>query len=472
MSRGRPEGARRLGLRRRRWLLLVMSWLLAVGCARGGGTPSPGGSSETAAGGQRRVEVLSEGSRMLIRPQTATEAFSYLERTLAQMDFFRANGYEVALPDHPRFRPTTRSEPKTQVDGVEEMREVFSREVYDPRSFDAALEVLRGSRDLLRQAVVRLERLAALDGFIALPRYEVVLTLYGTGGSYDPDSKEIVLLTTEDGAFKGGGGPYTLVHEMVHLAVEEGAVQRFGLRHWEKERLVDLLCRDHFGDLLPGYVLQEDGVSALDPFVEGIAAADLSGALARYVAEGRPPAGEGGSPGVREGAPEGPSSVPVNAELSEIYRQDQSDRSPEAGKTIDWSVVSPRDRARKTRVTEILATGGARLAADFYHAAMVFQHGGSPEDYQRARDLARKAVELEPGHELARWLSAAAHDRYLLSVGAKQVYGTQFRRSSGDASWELSPIDENAVTDAQRRELGVPTLEEMKRRLEAMSAPP
>ena len=67
-------------------------------------------------------------------------------------------------------------------------------------------------------------------------------------------------------------------------------------------------------------------------------------------------------------------AVTDNAELQEMYEQDQADRTP-GPDGIDWSQVSPRDSARRARVLELLDSGQVRSSADFHNAAMVFQHG-------------------------------------------------------------------------------------------------
>jgi len=153
----------------------------------------------------------------------------------------------------------------------------------------------------------------------------------------------------------------------------------------------------------------------------------------------------------------------VNAELLRIYEEDQADRQGE----IDWSRVAPRDEARHGRVLELLAAGDVKAADDYFHAAMVLQHGSEPDDYRRAHELALKAVELDPDQRTAKWLAAAARDRYLQSVGEPQIYGTQFRLVDG--TWTLDPIDEDAVTDEERARWGVPPLAEARRRAAEMN---
>ncbi len=147
-----------------------------------------------------------------------------------------------------------------------------------------------------------------------------------------------------------------------------------------------------------------------------------------------------------------------NTELRELFQADQAARTGQIA--ADLMV---QDRQRRQRVREIIDAGEMRTAADHFHAAMVFKHGDVPEDYKLAHDLAKKAAELDPEHRTVKWLSAAAMDRYLRSLGKPQIYGTQYMVLHD--IWVLQPIDESAVTDEQRIALGVPTLAAARQRV-------
>lgn len=155
----------------------------------------------------------------------------------------------------------------------------------------------------------------------------------------------------------------------------------------------------------------------------------------------------------------------LNAELLQLFTDDQADRMlpPEQ---MDWNVIEPRDRAREKRVDEILAAGDAKVADDYYHAAMVFQHGNLPRSKQRAHDLAVKAVKLDPHHDAAKWLAAAALDRLLMEDHKPQKYGTQFQIRNG--VWFLWDVDPT-VTDEERDAWNVPPLAEAKAHVAAMN---
>lgn len=133
---------------------------------------------------------------------------------------------------------------------------------------------------------------------------------------------------------------------------------------------------------------------------------------------------------------------------------------------IDVAIVAPRDAARRKRVGEIVEAGDLKVAADYYHAAMVFQHG-ELEDFKRAHDLAVRATELDPGHDKAKHLAASAMDRWLMSQGKPQRYGTQFVREKGGV-WKLHEVDPT-VTDEERARWGVPPLAETRRSIEEMN---
>lgn len=155
-----------------------------------------------------------------------------------------------------------------------------------------------------------------------------------------------------------------------------------------------------------------------------------------------------------------------NPELARMYEEDQKDRESH---DIDWSLVSKRDEERRARVRELIAAGRLATGRDHYHAAMVFQHGMGVEDYALARDLARKAYELDPELKEAKWLSAAAHDRWLHRQGKPQIYGTQFQRPGGKGPWTMEPFDRAAVTDEERKEHGIPPIAEQEKRMAEMN---
>lgn len=70
--------------------------------------------------------------------------------------------------------------------------------------------------------------------------------------------------------------------------------------------------------------------------------------------------------------------IESNQDLADLGIQDQSDRRPGA-EPIDWSVVRRSDQDRRDRVLAMLRDGRVRSSNDFYSAALIFQHGETPD---------------------------------------------------------------------------------------------
>jgi len=149
-----------------------------------------------------------------------------------------------------------------------------------------------------------------------------------------------------------------------------------------------------------------------------------------------------------------------NAELRQLMAKDQAARQDVPSlKEVSreefaafWKRVSADDAARRARVAEILAAGGARTGEDYFAAALVYQHGQELDDFARAREYAAKAVQL--GNERGRWLAAAAWDRWLVNAGYPQRFGTQYMC---DPDCRLQAWDET-MTDGERARWNVPPL--------------
>ena len=165
---------------------------------------------------------------------------------------------------------------------------------------------------------------------------------------------------------------------------------------------------------------------------------------------------------------------PPNTEIAAIFAADQADRQPEIAAfiaaeqgdrqqfgSIDWTVVGPRDAARRARVRQMLDVGLLRAADDYYYAAMVYQHGEAPEDFLLAHAFAMAAQTA--GRPDAAWIAAATLDRFLHNIDRPQIFGTQYVGQPGEPLTQ-GKYDTALIPDSLRRALGVPTLEQQEAR--------
>ncbi|MDE3105102.1 MAG: hypothetical protein KGK08_07985 [Acidobacteriota bacterium] len=153
-------------------------------------------------------------------------------------------------------------------------------------------------------------------------------------------------------------------------------------------------------------------------------------------------------------------------EMKMIYSEDQRFRT---ASSTDWKVVSRTDAARREQTRKLLASGALHTGKDYEEASFVFQHGDTAEDYLLAHTLAIIAV--SKGDSTAVWIASATMDRYLEKIGQKQVFGTQFSRDV-QHGWTQEPYDRSLISDALRRQLGVPSQSEQAEQLKAYAGAP
>lgn len=150
---------------------------------------------------------------------------------------------------------------------------------------------------------------------------------------------------------------------------------------------------------------------------------------------------------------EGPFNRVISERMRVIFDEDQAARM---GESIYPEALMRGDAARRVEVMGYLNDGKLTTRADMYYAAFVFQHGNCSEHYKLANRLAARAIVLD--HNDARWIYAATLDRYLLSRGERQKFGTQYTSSDG-CTYALEPVDPG-MTDTYRALYGVPSLAE------------
>jgi hypothetical protein len=157
-----------------------------------------------------------------------------------------------------------------------------------------------------------------------------------------------------------------------------------------------------------------------------------------------------------------PPSGRTSETLSDMVDADQAIRSRGTGDfytIVEWKIG---DWLRTRRVRRIVKADRLETARDYRRAAFLLQHGHRSSDYALARDLASEAVKR--GDESARNLQALAEDRYLLSTGEAQKYGSQIQCTPQEG-WTLEPLDPS-TTDEERATVGIAPLAELKERVQ------
>jgi len=201
-------------------------------------------------------------------PSIAQEANSVWS-TINNIDFFEQQGYTIHLPQHAMIDSMVHKS-KEGAFGNEDYATIYGLledGLFSIDDYEAAIEKIKEQASALNTMIQHIEdHKSSFDwDFNTFNSYDIILTLYGTGGGYNPDSGIVNLLTNSRGEFMNYENPAnTIMHEIVHIGMEQSVVQKHQLPHGIKERLVDLFVKLTFGSQLPEYRVQPMGDESLD----------------------------------------------------------------------------------------------------------------------------------------------------------------------------------------------------------------
>lgn len=121
----------------------------------------------------------------------------------------------------------------------------------------------------------------------------------------------------------------------------------------------------------------------------------------------------------------------ISEQIQHIYDSDQSDRKSLKTYLVptNQKLVIKRDSIRFEKATKIYSDYLKQKIElsnqDKFNLAMIFHHGKTTEDYEKAYALASEVANSNSNVQNAEWLEKATYDRLQLSLGKPQKYGTQ-----------------------------------------------
>lgn len=149
---------------------------------------------------------------------------------------------------------------------------------------------------------------------------------------------------------------------------------------------------------------------------------------------------------------------PVSAELTTMLREHELMR---ASGQFSADLIREADNRHRQTVYQLLAQALIVEPADLFKASILIQGEDSAICAENAMIGYYLAMEsVRKGNEEARRLTAVALDKYLLSSGLPQKYGTQFGVDFF-GKYRVRNYD-TATTDQERAEWDVPPLDSLK----------
>jgi hypothetical protein len=122
------------------------------------------------------------------------------------------------------------------------------------------------------------------------------------------------------------------------------------------------------------------------------------------------------------------SAGDVSEKLAYAYKTDQADRmTVRAYLGMFKDNMVERDSIRLEQANQLYRDNLISLPMDKFYAAFIFHHSKQSSFFQIAQELAGEAAsvsELKDNY-VVQWLAKATYDRWMVSLGKPQKYGTQ-----------------------------------------------
>lgn len=213
------------------------------------------------------LTIASAQDRIRINIPDATDEAEYVWRTIQDIHFFDQHGYSISLPSGAlidTLLEKARSRSLNDTDFAL-LQRYMTATVYNKNDYQAAYKKIDNRRALLNEMINEIDGSERQWQFRSFNTYQINLTLYGPGGSYDPENGSILIYTTPAGDFKNYRDPAnTIIHEVVHIGIETSIISRFNVPHPMKERIVDKFVVLNFEGYLPDYRIQNIGDPKID----------------------------------------------------------------------------------------------------------------------------------------------------------------------------------------------------------------
>jgi hypothetical protein len=148
--------------------------------------------------------------------------------TIKRLDWYKANGYTVQLPESLDVSDITNITPEL-------VRVAISKD-YNKQNYLVSQKYIEDHWGSIRDEFLKNVKNTSL---LLQESYDIQLTRYGVGGSYHMPNKIIINIQRmfEFGLLK------TIAHESVHLSIQP-MVEKYNIKQWHKERVVDLLLQE------------------------------------------------------------------------------------------------------------------------------------------------------------------------------------------------------------------------------------
>lgn len=209
---------------------------------------------------------------------TAEEEFDNIKSTIQQIPSLQKETYDILLPQDQSFQKllTENTDPETV--NYQSLKDIFISQIYNPDDYQKGYAYFNSSKQMIYPYFSTLEQWKQDFGFKLFDQYNLVLTLYGPGGSFNPSTGVIVIKVDREGIPQRENPIASPLHEIIHIGIDKDITGN--LPHRDRERLVDILCSEYLK--IPNYQMQNYINPEIDKYIQNINLKDLPKQIEKY----------------------------------------------------------------------------------------------------------------------------------------------------------------------------------------------
>ena len=197
---------------------------------------------------------------------TAEKEAEVVYNLINNIAFFDENEYNISLPNVPLINSLKSKVYKgmnLNKNDLDELEILFKNELFNEKDYEISLTAVQKAALMANQYLDIFHIYAQKWDFFIPPQYNITLSLYGPGGSYNPSNGDISMKISKDGTFFVE--PLSnMLHEAFHIGIENSIIQRYNVSHKTKERIVDQFMYLKMREVIPNYQMQTGTDTSID----------------------------------------------------------------------------------------------------------------------------------------------------------------------------------------------------------------
>lgn len=215
--------------------------------------------------------IQTQQSVLKVNIPTLEDEFTYVWQSINEIKFFESHGYSVNFPKSDIVVGMLEKARKNSLSEADfsNLKKNMLEIGFQQSDYLAGYKNLLKSLPQIEDALLVLRKSRFNWDFKLYENYNITLTLYGPGGYYNPETGCIVIFVATDGTFRGNSNSaHILIHDIIHMGIENSIVKLYKLTRIQKERIVDLFISIYFRDLFPDYQMQNLDNNGIDDYLK------------------------------------------------------------------------------------------------------------------------------------------------------------------------------------------------------------